>query len=184
MSLVLREVSAGGNPSKVSSVSLIASTGIGRAIAQYLIDSSHNVVLLARSEGPLEELRAQYPKQVRTIAGDISDPSLPKKAIEYTLKEFGSFESLIINHGTLEPVGRVADSDVNEWRKGFDVNFFSAVAFVSTGCCVAGDWLTLLRPKLLCPRFGRLVVISFSRLQVPPLMLIQAGAPMEQRKQP
>jgi len=79
----------------------------------------------------LEELRISYPKQVRTLASDISDPSLPKKAIEYTLKEFGSLDGLILNHGTLEPVGRVADSDLNSWKIGFDVNFFSAVAFVS-----------------------------------------------------
>jgi len=158
---VLQEVCARENSSLVSSNSLIDSSGIGRAIAQYLIDNSHNVVLLARSEGPLEELRVQYPEQVRTLASDISDPSLPKKAIEYTLKEFGSLDSLIINHGTLEPVVRVADSDVNSWKKGFDVNFFSAVAFVSKECSVAGDWLTLPRPKLLYPRFARLVVASF-----------------------
>lgn len=133
-------------------------SGIGKAIAQYLINHSHNVVLLARSEGPLEELRARSPKQVRTLASDMSDPSLPRKAIEYTLKEFGSLDSLIINHGTLEPVGRVADSDVNSWRNGFDVNFFSAVAFVSIRCSVIVDWLTLPRSKLLYPRFVRLVV--------------------------
>ena len=106
-------------------------SGIGRAIAQYLISESHNVVLLARSEGPLEELRTQHLEQVRILAGDMSDLSLPERAIEYTLKEFDRFDGLVINHGTLDPVGRIASSDVKAWRAGFDVNFFSAVAFVS-----------------------------------------------------
>jgi hypothetical protein len=181
---VLREVNCQDNPSFVSGVQLIDKSGIGRAIAQYLINKSHNVVLLARSEGPLEELRVRYPEQVRTLASDISDPSVPKKAIEYTLKEFDSLDSLIINHGTLEPVGRVADSDVNSWRKGFDVNFFSAVAFVSMRCSVARDWLTLSRPKPLYPRFVRLVGALSSLLQVPPSMPTRAGGPMEQRKRP
>lgn len=181
---MLREVRAGENFSLVSSILLIDDSGIGRAIAQYFINNSHNVVLLARSEGPLEEIRKEYPEQVRTLACDISDPSLPKNAIEYTLKEFGSFDSLIINHGTLEPVGRVADSDVNSWRDGFDVNFFSSVALVSMEGSVAGGWLTLPRPKLLYPRFERLVVGSFSLLRVPLSMPTLAGAPMEHRKRP
>ena len=107
-------------------------SGIGRAIAQYLISSSHNVVLVARSEGPLEELRTQSPQQVRTLAGDTSDASLPGKVVEYTLKEFGSLDALIVNHGTLDPVGSIANNDITAWKKTFDVNFFSAVSFVSS----------------------------------------------------
>jgi len=32
----------------------------------------------------------------------------------------------------LEPVQRVADADIKEWRRAFDVNFFAAVALVRT----------------------------------------------------
>lgn len=66
------------------------------------------------------------------MTGDTSDLSLAREAIEYTLKEFGSLDGLILNHGTLDPVGRVAESDADQWRKAFDVNFFSVVAFVSS----------------------------------------------------
>ena len=51
--------------------------------------------------------------------------------MEATLEEFGQIDGLVLNHGTLEPVTRVGDSDVGAWKKGFDVNFFSAVAWVS-----------------------------------------------------
>jgi NAD(P)-dependent dehydrogenase (short-subunit alcohol dehydrogenase family) len=36
-----------------------------------------------------------------------------------------------VNHGSLDPVKKIADSSVEEWRKGFDVNVFSAIGLVS-----------------------------------------------------
>ena len=50
--------------------------------------------------------------------------------MELAVKSFSRIDSLIINHGTLSPVKRIADSTPEEWRSLFDVNFFSAVAFV------------------------------------------------------
>ena len=38
---------------------------------------------------------------------------------------------MVINHGILDPVARLENSDLEVWKRGFDVNFFSAVGFVS-----------------------------------------------------
>ena len=65
------------------------------------------------------------------MAGDMSDFSSGKKAVELTMKEFGQIDGLVLNHGMLPPVTRVVDSNTEEWRHNFDVNFFSCVAFVS-----------------------------------------------------
>lgn len=53
------------------------------------------------------------------------------KVVEVALKSFAQIDSLIINHGVLSPVKRIADSTPEEWRSVFDINFFSAVALVS-----------------------------------------------------
>lgn len=50
-----------------------ASRGIGLAIAQKLLREKHNVVLVARTAGPMEELKKQYPEQVEVVVGDLSD---------------------------------------------------------------------------------------------------------------
>lgn len=42
-----------------------ASRGIGLAVAHYLLKASHNLVVVSRSQGPLEELDKQYPGQVK-----------------------------------------------------------------------------------------------------------------------
>ena len=107
--------------------------GIGAAIAQFLLQNSHNVVLIARTKQPLEDLEKRYPKQVAVFAGNLGDSSLAQKAVEIALKVFGKLDGLILNHGMMDPVTKIETSDIEEWRKLFDVNFFSIVAFVSVG---------------------------------------------------
>jgi NAD(P)-dependent dehydrogenase (short-subunit alcohol dehydrogenase family) len=61
---------------------------------------------------------------------------------------------LVINHGTLSPVKRIADSDPSEWRSTYDVNFFSAVAFV--------------RFPSFIPSFNLLLLNHYNRVQIKP----------------
>jgi len=105
-----------------------ASRGIGLAIAHYLLKHSHNLVVVARSEAPLRQLEAQYGSQVAVLTGDLSDFSLGQKAVETAKSHFNRLDGLIVNHGILDPVKRVTDSSVEEWRAAFDTNFFSAIA--------------------------------------------------------
>lgn len=95
------------------------------------MNNSHNVVAVARSKAPLEELKSKYPQQVQFITGDLAKFSLAQETVDLTLKEFGEIDGLIINHGILDPVATVGDSEPEAWREAFDINFFSAIAFVS-----------------------------------------------------
>lgn len=95
-----------------------------------MLREGHNVIVLARSKEPLEQLQNEYPSQTRYLPGDMADFALAKKASELAVKEFGKIDGLIVNQGTIEPVTRIADAVTEDWRKAFDVNFFSAVAFV------------------------------------------------------
>ncbi|CAD6444109.1 2b2c8394-0d37-4d64-a10a-02fcf722d5ce [Sclerotinia trifoliorum] len=108
-----------------------ASRGIGLAIAQKLLREKHNVVLVARTAEPMEELKKQYPEQVEVVVGDLSDFKIGPQAVDTTIKRFSKLDGLIVNHGILSPVKRIADSTPEEWRTLFDVNFFSALAFVT-----------------------------------------------------
>ncbi|PYI24809.1 short-chain dehydrogenase [Aspergillus violaceofuscus CBS 115571] len=109
-----------------------ASRGIGLAIAKYLLSSpqSHKLVVIARSVGPLQALKEQYPSQVEVLSGDLADLSLGRKSVDLALKSFGQLDGLVLNHGTLGQVASVAEADPEQWKQGFDVNYFSCVAFV------------------------------------------------------
>lgn len=116
--------------------------GIGAAIAEFLLEHSHNVVLIARTERPLEELRKRYPEQALVLAGDLGNFSLAQKAVDSALTRFKALDGLIINHGMMDPVTKIETSDIGEWKNLFDVNFFGAVAFVSIEKPDTGLFLT------------------------------------------
>ena len=108
--------------------------GIGLAAANFLLKEpgSHNLVVLGgRSKETLDKIKAQSPKHVQVIAGDLADFSLGQKAVDIALSSFGQVDALIINHGILGHVARIAECDPDEVRKTFDINFFSAIACVS-----------------------------------------------------
>lgn len=50
-----------------------AGRGIGLAASQYLLQKSHKVVLVARTESELKALKDQYPSQVKYLAADLAD---------------------------------------------------------------------------------------------------------------
>ena len=105
-------------------------TGIGLAVAHYLLKQPCNLVVVARSKEPLETLSKQYPGQVQVLAGDLADFSLGQKAHELATSTWKRLDGLIVNHAILDPVKRIANTEADEWRSLFDINVFSAVAMV------------------------------------------------------
>lgn len=53
-----------------------ASKGLGAAVARYLLQQSHKVVVTARSEEPLVALKKSHPGHVEYVVGDIVDPQV------------------------------------------------------------------------------------------------------------
>jgi NADP-dependent 3-hydroxy acid dehydrogenase YdfG len=88
------------------------------------------LVVTARTQQALEKLQKEYPDQVECLIGDMADMSTGPKAVDLAKSKWNKLDGLIINHGVLEPVERIAKSDVEDWRKAFDVNFFAAVSLV------------------------------------------------------
>lgn len=102
-------------------------------MAQYLLSASppHNLVVVARSYEPLHRLKEAYPNQVEVLSGDLADMSLANKAVSLALSAFGRLDGLVLNHGTMGQVCKIAAADPEQWKRVFDVNFISLVAFVS-----------------------------------------------------
>ena len=105
-------------------------SGLGLAIAKILLSKSHNIVLLARTAAPLQQLADEYPQQIRHLTGDLTDLSYGQRSVDLAVSAFGGLDGLIVNHGALGAVGKIADSQIDEWRWMSDVNFFSSLAFV------------------------------------------------------
>lgn len=96
--------------------------------------------MVARSLEPLQKLKEQYSNQVEVVNGDLADFSIAQKAVDAAVKTFGRLDGMVLNHGILGQVGKIEIANTDEWRQGFDVNFFSLVEFVRAPtllCCSA-----------------------------------------------
>lgn len=76
-----------------------ASSGIGNALAQALLDEGVSVVALARSADKLAELEAVAPDRVHTVAADVADPASSERAVAEALERFGRLDIVLPNAG-------------------------------------------------------------------------------------
>ncbi len=128
-----------------------ASRGIGRAIAMRLAGDGRHVVLVSRSEGPLEEVKAQITQaggSASVTVADVGDREAWAAAIESITKEHGRLDILVNNAGITRDnlVLRMTDE---EWDDVLRVNLTSA--FVATRAAAR----SMMRGK-----FGRIVNIA------------------------
>lgn len=86
------------------------------------------------------------------LTGDVADYGLAQRAVDLAVRSFGKLDGLVLNHGTLGQVGKVAENDPELWKVGFDVNFISLIAFVCShrdGTDNNGKLLVLIRAFVL-----------------------------------
>ncbi|KAL5611478.1 hypothetical protein BROUX41_000920 [Berkeleyomyces rouxiae] len=105
-----------------------ASRGIGFSIAQALIAANHKVVVTARSAGELAKLKQTAPDRVAYLVGDMADFSLASRLVDLAVATFGGLDGVVVNHGLLAPVKKLADAPLEEWKSLYDINVFSGVA--------------------------------------------------------
>lgn len=101
-----------------------ASSGIGEATAMKLAKEGINVVLSARSEDKLKELKEKITKaggKALVAKLDVTDKENFKTVVDAAKKEFGSVDILINNAG-LMPLSYVEKLKTDEWDKMIDVN--------------------------------------------------------------
>mgnify|MGYP000021045585 CR=1 FL=1 len=106
--------------------------GIGKAIAEILLKTpSSKVVIVARSQAPLESFQKQHGSdRVAFVAGDITDPATSKTAVETAISKFGQLNAVIANAGVLDPIGPIENTSVDQWKQLYDINVFSVVELI------------------------------------------------------
>lgn len=109
------------------------SRGIGRSIVETLFQLSPDTIVygIARSEGPLKELKEKYGEKFFYVVGDITDESILKQLTAGAIAGHGKIDSVIANAGVLEPVQNIHHVKIADWKKLYDINFFSIVSLVS-----------------------------------------------------
>ncbi|MEM5584151.1 SDR family oxidoreductase [Roseibium sp. AS2] len=106
-----------------------ASSGIGAAAARLFAGAGASLMLAARREHHLQEVRASLPDASDRIAlfvGDVCDSGFSEAAVSATLDAFGGLDGAFNNAGTLGDLGPVPDMSLETWNQVIMTNLDSA----------------------------------------------------------
>lgn len=110
-----------------------ASRGLGFAVAQTLACEGANVVITARGVDSLDQsaqaIRDVSGSRVLAIAGDVTDPTCPKRLVDAAMNEFGGLDLLVTNAGG-PPAGGFTSFVDADWEKAVDLSFLSHVRLI------------------------------------------------------
>lgn len=102
-----------------------ASRGIGAAAAIELARQGAKVSLSARTAAACNDTL----QQISDLGGDafaascdVSDVGAVDKLVEDTLARFGRIDILVNNAGIIDPIGRITETDPEDWMRNISVN--------------------------------------------------------------
>jgi len=102
-----------------------ASSGIGAAIAKELAAEGANVILAARTQEKLNDVKTIIDKQgkgkVLAVQADVSSKDEVTNMVEKAVEQFGEVDILVNNAGQML-TGTVQSGKVEEWEHMIDVN--------------------------------------------------------------
>jgi len=106
------------------------STGIGKAIAEYLLENNFLVIGSVRKEEDAEYFKLKYPDKFNYVIFDVTkrdDIIKAKDEVELILKTNNSYLCSVINNSGIALAGPVRYLDVKVFKKQFDVNYFGLI---------------------------------------------------------
>jgi 3-oxoacyl-[acyl-carrier protein] reductase len=129
-----------------------ASRGIGKSTAERLASEGASVVLASRDTTACEDAVRDIIDGggiAAALSADVTDYVSVQTAVEMAISQFGALDIVINNAGTIEPIDRLADCDVNAWANNMAVN----VVGVLHGCRAS-------LPKMLLQGHGVIINVS------------------------
>jgi NAD(P)-dependent dehydrogenase (short-subunit alcohol dehydrogenase family) len=103
-----------------------ASRGLGRAIAEAVLDAGHQLVATARNPETLDDLVAAHPDQVLPVALDVTDAAAARAAIAAGREHFGRVD-VVVNNAGYADLAAVEDVTPDDFRAQIDTNLFGVV---------------------------------------------------------
>lgn len=98
-----------------------ASSGIGRAVAEYALDAGWHVGLMARRRAELERV-ASGRREALVVPGDVTVLSDCEAAVSAVAERWGRLDVLFNNAGIFTPQGLIDEIDPAGWTKTVAVN--------------------------------------------------------------
>lgn len=140
------------------------SKGLGRGSAEKLAEAGVDIVLNARSQGPLDqaagEIAEKYGVKVTAVAADVTTPEGRAK-----LLEAAPAPDILVNNAGGPPPGMWHEWGEEEWQAAIRANMLSPIHLI-----------TAVLPGMIERRWGRIVNITSGSVKSPIAMLGLSGA--------
>ncbi len=107
-----------------------ASKGLGKAIADEIVKDGGRVVLVVRSDATAASLRREYGDAAVTLTRDVNAPDAADAAMAAGMKRWGQVDGLVNNAGMIDPIARLADSNVAQWELTIATNLVAPYRFI------------------------------------------------------
>ncbi|KAJ8658326.1 hypothetical protein O0I10_006009 [Lichtheimia ornata] len=112
-----------------------ASRGIGKAAVLHAVGRNARVVAVARNADLLNQLKQEVADKGKQdnlllVAGDVTDSKVVDKIVDDAVSKWGQIDSVVANAGVIEPIATVATGSIEEWKRAYDINFFSIIELV------------------------------------------------------
>jgi NAD(P)-dependent dehydrogenase (short-subunit alcohol dehydrogenase family) len=103
-----------------------ASSGLGRALAEAVLERGERVVATAREPARVADLEAAHPDQAVAVRLDVTDPDQAHDAVARALDAFGRIDVVVNNagYGLFGALEELSDEDL---RRQFETNLFGAL---------------------------------------------------------
>jgi NAD(P)-dependent dehydrogenase (short-subunit alcohol dehydrogenase family) len=105
------------------------SSGIGLAVAEESASQGADVVIVSSKAERVQEAIKPIGGDVRGEAVDVSD----EKAVESLFTNTGDFDHLVFSAGDSLQLHELADTDLKETRRAFELRYWAALAAVKYG---------------------------------------------------
>ncbi|MBL1201267.1 MAG: oxidoreductase [Nostoc sp. ZfuVER08] len=107
------------------------SKGLGRALAETVLEQGDTVVLTARNPELIQDLAASFPENTLAVQLDVTKPEEIQAAVKQAIAKFGRIDVLVNNagYGILGAIEEVSNAEV---RRQFETNFFGVLEVLRT----------------------------------------------------
>lgn len=99
-----------------------ASSGIGLAVAEIMLDAGWTVGLIARRADRLEALADSYGETAIPLPLDVTDAEAVETAFRHVAKTTGRLDVLFNNAGVFTPAAPFDEIALEDWHRAVDVN--------------------------------------------------------------
>ncbi len=125
-----------------------ATSGIGRALADYYYKKKYNLILTGSSESKVKDLKNRFKKNSIVICCDLTSVKDIKMLIKESIKKFKRIDILVANAGLYEP-DKVIAGNPDRWDKVINLNVSSVFRIIN-----------LVLPYMKKNKFGDIAITS------------------------